>query len=368
MDQLLADEQLTGGEGFGAGGGYGYDLTAPGDVLFALTDHLGTVRDLATYDNGVTSIANHRVYDSFGNLKSETNAAVDCLFGFTGRAYDENSGLQNNLNRWYDSKTGSWVSEDPIGFNGSDANLYRYVGNSPTNTTDPLGLATQTDAVRQSIVRKSWAILCGLVSSRTISVTEAKVRQQIVCYALRSKMAFFEYNPAWTPNPNYWKGDYSILPGKNKAAALRDIYDKSWVGCKAAAGIIFLLGFENTLTGSMKKNLDQVIGTNPLPNLFATGRSNAFLEYKEDKTWGFTVADLKPGDWIWVNNPKWQKGDKAGHEGSNAFYVGDGKFVDVWGKQYYTYDRLIAHVATYEGSGSDTRRPYIERIRSPKVP
>jgi uncharacterized protein RhaS with RHS repeats len=40
----------------------------------------------------------------------------------------------------YDPRTGRWLSEDPIGFAAADANLYRYVGNSPTNATDPAGL------------------------------------------------------------------------------------------------------------------------------------------------------------------------------------------------------------------------------------
>jgi RHS repeat-associated protein len=65
---------------------------------------------------------------------------VDHLFGYTGRAYDEETGLQNNLNRWYDAASGKWLSEDPIGFAAGDANLYRYVGNSPTLATDPNGL------------------------------------------------------------------------------------------------------------------------------------------------------------------------------------------------------------------------------------
>ncbi len=104
--------------------------------------NLGTVRDLAFRDpqTGATTVANHRVYDSFGNLTSETNAAVDCLFGFTGRPLDATKGLQNNLNRWYDAGIGRWTSEDPIGFIGCDTNLNRYVGNSPTNKTDPTGM------------------------------------------------------------------------------------------------------------------------------------------------------------------------------------------------------------------------------------
>ncbi len=61
-------------------------------------------------------------------------------FGFTGRMFDTATGLQNNLNRRYDPAAGRWISEDPFGFAGGDSNLYRYVGNSPTNATDPTGL------------------------------------------------------------------------------------------------------------------------------------------------------------------------------------------------------------------------------------
>jgi hypothetical protein len=40
----------------------------------------------------------------------------------------------------YDETVGRWTAEDPIAFEGGDANLYRFVGNSPTNGTDPTGL------------------------------------------------------------------------------------------------------------------------------------------------------------------------------------------------------------------------------------
>jgi uncharacterized protein RhaS with RHS repeats len=40
----------------------------------------------------------------------------------------------------YDPTIGRWTSQDPIGFEAGDANLYRYVGNGPTNAVDPTGL------------------------------------------------------------------------------------------------------------------------------------------------------------------------------------------------------------------------------------
>jgi RHS repeat-associated protein len=103
--------------------------------------HLGTVRDLAGYDvpSGTTIVVSHQVYDAFGTMRSET-AAGDFLFGLTGRPLDPATGLQNNLNRWYDPGAGRWLSEAPISFEAGDTNLHRYRANSPSVTTDPTGL------------------------------------------------------------------------------------------------------------------------------------------------------------------------------------------------------------------------------------
>jgi RHS repeat-associated protein len=128
VDQILADEQVS-------------SLSAAGNVIWPLTDHLNTTRDLVDRNEstGAVTVTNHREFDSFGNLVSETNAAVDHVFGFTGRYFDEASGLQNNWNRWYDAEVGQWVSEDPIGFRAGDTNLRRYVGNRPDTWIDPSG-------------------------------------------------------------------------------------------------------------------------------------------------------------------------------------------------------------------------------------
>jgi RHS repeat-associated protein len=39
----------------------------------------------------------------------------------------------------YDPNTSRWTAQDPIGFSGGDADLYRYVGNAPTLAVDPGG-------------------------------------------------------------------------------------------------------------------------------------------------------------------------------------------------------------------------------------
>jgi RHS repeat-associated protein len=108
-----------------------------GNVRWALTDHLGSVRDVV--DNSGT-VLNHIVYDAFGGVTSQTNESVVFRYGYTARELDTESGLQYNRARYLDSFTGKFISEDPISFKGGDSNLYRYVFNSPIRYTDPMGL------------------------------------------------------------------------------------------------------------------------------------------------------------------------------------------------------------------------------------
>ncbi|GAA5510293.1 RHS repeat-associated core domain-containing protein [Novipirellula caenicola] len=149
VDQLLADEQYA--DGAGPEISTTTAAATSGETYWALTDHLGSVRDLVD-NNG--EIRQHVAYDSFGNriveqdydasgtaISSSHPDAIDALFGYTGRDWDADAGLQNNRARWYDPATGRWLSKDPIGFAAGDANLYRYVGNQATTETDPSGLA-----------------------------------------------------------------------------------------------------------------------------------------------------------------------------------------------------------------------------------
>ena len=123
------------------------DTTTDG-VLWSLTDHLGSIRDIIQQTSFGLVVPAHLIYDVFGNIISctdSTGQAIEnpVLFAYTGKAFDVDTHLQNNINRWYDADVGRWLSNDPIGFDGNDTNLYRYIQNHPSIFCDPSGLELQ---------------------------------------------------------------------------------------------------------------------------------------------------------------------------------------------------------------------------------
>jgi len=109
-----------------------------GTTAWYLTDKLGSVRDIVGSASG--GELDHIVYDSFGNILTETNASNGDRFKFAGMEYDPTTGQYYDRARDYDSTTGRFMSLDPKGFAAGDVDLYRYVHNGPTDGTDPTGL------------------------------------------------------------------------------------------------------------------------------------------------------------------------------------------------------------------------------------
>ena len=72
-----------------------------------------------------------------------TTGVVGSLFDnpilFASREFDAETGLYYNRARYLDPTTGRWTTQDPLGFAAGNANLYRYVGNTPTLLVDPSG-------------------------------------------------------------------------------------------------------------------------------------------------------------------------------------------------------------------------------------
>lgn len=101
-----------------------------------LTDHLGTVRDIVSSQG---TPACHIEYSSFGQVYRIGDVAVADRFLFTGREFDKENGLYFYRARYYSSEVGRFISQDPVGFDSGDFNMYRYVMNRPLLRTDASG-------------------------------------------------------------------------------------------------------------------------------------------------------------------------------------------------------------------------------------
>jgi RHS repeat-associated protein len=102
-------------------------------------DRQGSVRLLM--DNTGVAIG-QQSYDAFGNIHAVTGfALIADRYAYTGRERNEYTGFQYNTARWYDPATQRWLERDPIEFRAGQGNLYEYVGNDASNTTDPSGLS-----------------------------------------------------------------------------------------------------------------------------------------------------------------------------------------------------------------------------------
>jgi RHS repeat-associated protein len=110
-------------------------------VDWLLTDNQGTVRDVVQYNSttGAGAVVDHLVYDSAGQMTSQTHAAYAPTFTYAGMMFDADAGLYNDGLRKYDAVDAVFASQDPIGFGGGQTNTEVYCGNSPTNGTDPSG-------------------------------------------------------------------------------------------------------------------------------------------------------------------------------------------------------------------------------------
>lgn len=112
-------------------------ITAPSPgAAWYLTDRLGSIQALI---NVAGSVVNHIYHSSFGTVISQVNAAASDRFLFNGRELDLFAHHYNYRARYYDPDIGRFFTEDPMRLASQEFNLYRYVGNSPINATDPRG-------------------------------------------------------------------------------------------------------------------------------------------------------------------------------------------------------------------------------------
>ena len=109
------------------------------ELVYYQLDHLGT--PIAAHNAKGEAVWTAE-YEAWGRICKETvsdGLKTNIPFRFQGQYYDEESGLHYNRFRYYDPQIGRFISQDPIGFAGSD-NFYEYAPN-PIRWVDPYGLA-----------------------------------------------------------------------------------------------------------------------------------------------------------------------------------------------------------------------------------
>lgn len=77
---------------------------------------------------------------------------------YAGQYFDTETGLHYNYHRYYDPKTGRYLTPDPIGLAGG-INLYSYVSNNPINDVDPFGLIRGARRYRSFGSRNPYAAM-----------------------------------------------------------------------------------------------------------------------------------------------------------------------------------------------------------------
>jgi RHS repeat-associated protein len=99
------------------------------------TDALGSAVALT---NALGMVQASYTYEAFG--ATAVSGLTSNSYNYTGRESD-GTGLKYYRARYYHPTLQRFISEDPLGLRGGDANIYAYAANSPLVFGDPYGLA-----------------------------------------------------------------------------------------------------------------------------------------------------------------------------------------------------------------------------------
>jgi len=113
-------------------------ITPAGDLYCYHYDGVGNT--VAITDASET-VVNSYDYSPFGMILTESEIFAQ-PFKFVGKlgVMAESNGFYYMRARYYDPVVGRFISEDPLGFDGGDVNLYVYGSNNPLLVVDPFGL------------------------------------------------------------------------------------------------------------------------------------------------------------------------------------------------------------------------------------
>jgi len=157
--QNVVQDKTDGGAVTDYVNGWGVDRklkeTSSSGEFYFLQDQLSSTTALTDSSGGVTERIQ---YEAFGDSPGSSLTR----YGYSGRERDELTGLYHYRARWYDPHQGRFISQDALGFDGGQFNLYVYVHNSPLSFADPFGLTTLQVGWSGSLILGPVALVGGI--------------------------------------------------------------------------------------------------------------------------------------------------------------------------------------------------------------
>ncbi|MEJ7605170.1 MAG: RHS repeat-associated core domain-containing protein [Bryobacteraceae bacterium] len=154
-------------------------------------------------------------YDAYGTSRtmdaswSSISSSLDWEFRFQASYFDSETGLYLMRYRYLHPKLGRWLSRDLVGYAGTDANLYRFVGNNPTCFGDPTGLKKccedEAEDVRDLLRDANYSMAGGVASGigATVATAGWGIGLGIAGFGLGSARAFDKLKQADRKHEKY---------------------------------------------------------------------------------------------------------------------------------------------------------------------
>ena len=109
--------------------------------IYAVTNSSGSINERYAYQ----AYGEPTILNSSGTVIS--SSSISNRYTYTGREWDGTVGLYHFRARWMSGLTGRFLTRDPIGYKGSQWDLYEYCGARTLSKSDPTGLSWITKDV-----------------------------------------------------------------------------------------------------------------------------------------------------------------------------------------------------------------------------
>ncbi|MCP3686340.1 MAG: hypothetical protein GY861_27160 [bacterium] len=214
-------------------------VTRIGTDYYYHTDRLGSIISLTDTNGDV--VQTYR-YDSFGNITSTLSQDYFSPYAYTGREWDEDAGLYYYRARYYDAGLGRFISEDPIGLDAGDVNLFRYVGNNSINNNDPYGLYGNAFYNRSTFMLfckfigrqsgRGFGIVCGIASNKQQCYSCCEFSCNTAHFVSKLFRFLMKHNPA-PSNPLPSGPEYDIFDEYYIEPGVKAAKKSCKISCKA---------------------------------------------------------------------------------------------------------------------------------------